>query len=107
MANVFIYGPYGFTDYDVIKSNSVNILRRIKDINIILFTASIARIDDVIVSLAKEMEWPIIKVNGIEDVYEKSDLAIIFTSEDCYECNDAIQILKDVPTRLITIDENT
>ena len=106
MANVFIYGPYGFQDYDVIKNNSCNLLRRIKNINLILFTASIARIDDLIIRLASEMEWPLIKVNGIDEVYSECDLAIIFKSTECSECDEAIKLLKDVPIRTINIEEN-
>lgn len=106
MANVFIYGPYGYQDYNSIKVNTCKLLHRINDIKLILFTASIARIDDSVSKLASEMNWPLIKVNGIDEVYDECDIAIIFKSANCTECVEAIKLLKDVPIRIINIEEN-
>ena len=104
LANVFIYGPYGLTDYNLILNNSKKLLKNFGKVNLILFTASIAKIDDCIVKLSQELKYDILRVNGLEDVVPIVDLCILFRSTHCPECKEILKLMKSIPNRIIDLN---
>lgn len=104
LVNVFIYGPYGLTDYNLILNTSKKLLKNFGKVNVILFTSSIAKIDDCIVKLAHELKYDIFRVNGVDDVAPITDLCILFRSTHCPECKEILELMKSIPNRIIDLN---
>jgi hypothetical protein len=104
LLNVFIYGPYGLNDYNLILNTSKKLLKNLGKVNVILFTSSIAIIDDCIVKLSQELNYDILRVNGVYDAVPITDLFILFRSTHCPECKEILELMKSIPNRIIDLD---
>lgn len=104
LINVFVYGPYGLADYNLILNTSKKLLKNFGKVNLILFTSSIAKIDDCIIKMSEELKYNVIRVNGIDDVVPLVDLYILFKGHNCTECKEILELLKSIPNRIIDLN---
>lgn len=103
MLKLFIYGPYHYDDINYISENCNHLLSELDGITVVLFTSSIARVDDVITKYCQMKGYPIIHMNGIDEVLSNINLAVIFHNGFSVETREIIKDInnRNIPNRII------